>query len=55
MLRNGRMAQWFEVSFFRWRKLGCTFKSPRSYLYCFFFIVFLPFGLFRFILITDPF
>ena len=49
------IAQWIEAAFFRWRKLGCAFKSPRGNLRFFSFIVFLPFGFLLFILTADPF
>ena len=54
-----RMAQLYEVCFPYRRKLGCRFKSWWGYFqfcFCFFsFIIFLPFGLFPFILTADPF
>ena len=41
--------------FFRWRKLGCGFKSPHgNFRFFFSFIVFLPFG-FYFLLETFRF
>ena len=49
------MAQWSEVALcFRWRKLGCRFKSRRGYFqFLFSLIVFLPFGFLLFILTAD--
>ena len=42
--------------YFRWRKLGCGFKSPRgNFRFFLSFIVFLPFGFLLFILTADPF
>ena len=54
--RSGRMAQWSEATFFRWRKLGCNWvPTPACLLPLFFsFIVFLPFGFLLFILTADP-
>ena len=41
--------------FFRWRQLGCWFKSRRGYLhFVFFHRFFLPFGFLLFILTADP-
>ena len=42
------MAQWIEAAFFRWRKLGCAFKSPRGNLRFFFFHRFFTLWLFTF-------
>ena len=59
-LCSGRVAQWYEVSLFALEEVGVQVQIPAGLLAIFLirffsFIVFLPFGLFPFILIDDPF
>ena len=48
------MVQWYEVSFFALEEVGVQVHIPGGYFLCF-FIVFLPFGLFLFILTAFSF
>ena len=59
---SGRMAQYYEASLFALEEVGVQVQIPAGLplvffvLFLFFsFIVFLPFGLFTFILTVDPF
>ena len=55
-LCSGHMAHWYEVSLFALEEVGVQVQIPMNFFSFFFFsfIVFLPFGLFTFILIADP-
>ena len=53
------MAHWYEVSLFALEEVGVQVRIPMGlpaifFSFFFSFIVFLPFGLFTFILIADP-
>ena len=49
---SGRMAQWSEAAFVRWRKLRCDGLSTSIFFFLSSF--FLPFGFLLFILTDDP-
>ena len=50
------MAQWYEASLFVLEEVGVQVQNPAGLIPVFFaFIVFLPFGLFLFILTADPY
>ena len=58
-LCSGHMAHWYEVSLFALEEVGVQVQIPMGlpaifFRFFFSFIVFLPFGLFTFILIADP-
>ena len=60
LFRGDSLAQWYEASLFAQEEVGVQVQIPAGLLPVFFFrffsfVVFLPFGLFPFVLTADPF